>query len=1057
MSNGDKLACYSFLPWLRQGIANNIKSNPGAGQQRASIDICLDVESDTGLKQTLTNTIQMVGPGDIVGLARRAIVREEPRNWSTDFEPNFLPFVEFYDEDLLWRYSPMPADKTKHRITPWLTLVVLDESEFDAGAHPDAPLPFFDINGNAANLFPHATQLWAWAHVHVDKDIRSDSQGNAVSDQQAVAKLEKLLEANPDVGHSRLVCPRRLQPATDYHAFLIPTFETGRMAGLGLDPDSTVGALDIAWNKGQNRHPIYHRWYFRTGERGDFEYLVRLLKPRPMDKRVGIRDMDVGDPGGGVDGIDMGADQPKTIGLEGALRSPDTQSTDWPKNYPEPFQQQVAGFINKADDYQQANPGTDPVITPPLYGRWHALRRRVSLNTDSGDNPYDPQRKWITEMNLDPRHRATSGLGTRVVQQNQEEYMNQAWGQIGEVLEANRRLKLAQFAQAASVHIYNKHFKALHPNVLFAVTQPVHGRILGSSETVLTKIYHSRLPQVVLSPEFRSTLRSRGNVAKRLLPDDRRKIAARLVSRINDQEISATPPKHPPAGAAGLSKAAAHLDPAHLPEWLRQVLRHPITRWLPMVLTLLIIFIFTLMGPGFLNIMIMAVAFAGLVALQLQLLRWYKPVRAGDTISETQLTPEQVEDFPISPDFRITAPSEDVEFKTGSRDSVQALRFKKALKDLHTVFVDQPMLQAQPQAANLYGLTATVAAAIDPTVSIHKRVFSTISLPTLVRQRMPDRIVPVMAYPELPQPMYEPLRDISTELLCPNISLVPQNTLSLLVTNQKFIESYMVGLNHEMGRELLWREYPTDQRGSYFRQFWDVKDFVPQDNMLTQKQLAEKLKDIPQVHTWESTTVLGTHNHRESGGDTEQLVLLVRGELLKRYPNTVIYAHRAQWQRDGSGQIDKNQSRLLAPIQSNAQQLANEKYPLYSAKVEPDIYFIGFDLTADQARGLDEDDPGWFFVLKERVGEPRFGLDLNAPTINSWDDFNWEGVKDDLTAGNYLTLTSNPTKFNPATNPDGIHWHDQSNAADVAYILYQDPVLVAVHAQEMLTKENISS
>lgn len=30
-------------------------------------------------------------------------------------------------------------------------------------------------------------------------------------------------------------------------------------------------------------------------------------------------------------------------------------------------------------------------------------------------------------------------------------------------------------------------------------------------------------------------------------------------------------------------------------------------------------------------------------------------------------------------------------------------------------------------------------------------------------------------------------------------------------------KSYMVGLNHEFARELLWREYPTDQRGSYFR------------------------------------------------------------------------------------------------------------------------------------------------------------------------------------------------------------------------------------------------
>ena len=43
-------------------------------------------------------------------------------------------------------------------------------------------------------------------------------------------------------------------------------------------------------------------------------------------------------------------------------------------------------------------------------------------------------------------------------------------------------------------------------------------------------------------------------------------------------------------------------------------------------------------------------------------------------------------------------------------------------------------------------------------------------------------------------------------------------------TNQRFVEAYMVGLNYEFARKLLWREYPTDQRGSYFRQFWSVGD-----------------------------------------------------------------------------------------------------------------------------------------------------------------------------------------------------------------------------------------
>jgi hypothetical protein len=52
-------------------------------------------------------------------------------------------------------------------------------------------------------------------------------------------------------------------------------------------------------------------------------------------------------------------------------------------------------------------------------------------------------------------------------------------------------------------------------------------------------------------------------------------------------------------------------------------------------------------------------------------------------------------------------------------------------------------------------------------------------------------------------PMYEKQRDISSELLIPNLNLIPPNTISLLLTNPPFIESYMVGLNHEFGKELL--------------------------------------------------------------------------------------------------------------------------------------------------------------------------------------------------------------------------------------------------------------
>ena len=73
----------------------------------------------------------------------------------------------------------------------------------------------------------------------------------------------------------------------------------------------------------------------------------------------------------------------------------------------------------------------------------------------------------------------------------------------------------------------------------------------------------------------------------------------------------------------------------------------------------------------------------------------------------------------------------------------------------------------------------------------------------------------------------------------------------------------MVGLNHEFARELLWREYPTDQRGSYFRQFWDVRSFLAGPRR-SPEALRERLRDIPELHTWSKASELGDHDHREA-------------------------------------------------------------------------------------------------------------------------------------------------------------------------------------------------
>ena len=206
----------------------------------------------------------------------------------------------------------------------------------------------------------------------------------------------------------------------------------------------------------------------------------------------------------------------------------------------------------------------------------------------------------------------------------------------------------------------------------------------------------------------------------------------------------------------------------------------------------------------------------------------------------------------------------------------------------------------------------------------------------------------------------------------------------------------MVGLNHEFARELLWREYPTDQRGSVFRQFWDPAGFL---GATDDPALRERLRDIPPIHTWARRSALGDHDNRDAGGPArEELVLVLRGDLLKRYPNAVIYAHRASWAHKADGSIDPSKERTLVPIaDESAPPRDRVKTPLYEARVDPDIAFIGFDLTAAVALGgtgeNPADDPGWFFVIKERPGEPRFGFDVSRDgPIEVWNDLAWPDV-----------------------------------------------------------------
>ncbi|MFG2695406.1 hypothetical protein [Kitasatospora sp. NPDC048407] len=1058
---------YSFLPWLRTGLSTRITQDPGTAA-RATIPVKLLLSGEgldgSPLSQSVERAVQLYGPGDIVGVEGRAISRREPLPGTTNIEPNYLAHIEFYDEDFPWRYSPAVADGSTDRLAPWLALVVLAAradangapAEFEEGGG-GTPLPFVTVKN--PNVFPPPDQLGAWAHVHVngslDDPVARELGGPG---DPVLGELAEILRTDPDRACSRLVCPRHLQHDVAYEAFLVPAFETGRLAGLGFDPALSPAALYSSWGPdypnrmGAGQLPYYQRWAFTTGATGDFEYLVRLLKPRRPDPAVGRRDMDVHRSAGpGLPPITTPAAIGGVLKLGGALQLPEQPIDAWENwdnfydqpapaaPYPHPFEQALANLVNLAEAYQSATPaavngalpaeqamslsaGVDPVITPPLYGRWHALTNHLLIDDAGQPLPSPANRNWVHRLNLDPRHRVAANFGTKVVQARQDEFMDVAWAQIGDVLTANAKIRAAQLAREVGHRLQVKHLSppaapagAVPPpptGKYLTLTAPAHPRVTtpgpgaaldAAAEQLAVgfQVAASRVAEAPLSATMRRLIRPGARLMRSLtFPPDQPREA--LLPRMD-------------ADTGAVTAAAPKVKPAALvtPDQLDHVL-HPVI---------------------------------GLAAA------------------------DPVGSLPHSPDFVLKDIGDPVPPTTGGTvDSPEAQRYKGALTELYQGWGDADAVGQAPARGPLgvAGTTDAVLTGLHPDTTVPRCLLGSVDVPERLRP-FAENFIEAMAYPVIDLPMYRSLLDQSTDVFAPNLDLIPANSITLLANNRRFIESYLVGLNHEMARLMLWREYPTDQRGTPFRQFWDPRAALSPPGE-TADQRRERLYDIQPIHRWGPAALLGENDNRQQPGTAQKddLVLVVRGELLKKYPNTAVYAHKAAWPLDDAGNPITTGERIPAPLPDEDHPTPDlVRLPLYEAKVEPDIYLIGFDLDAAEARGNPPADPGWFFVLKERPGEPRFGLNEPdagpQPPVELWNDLNWQDVDPGGTGFVEFTDTTNvplapldPAEEDPDTKQQHTEdatlplWYSRLSSADIAYILFRAPIMVAIHAQEML-------
>jgi hypothetical protein len=260
--------------------------------------------------------------------------------------------------------------------------------------------------------------------------------------------------------------------------------------------------------------------------------------------------------------------------------------------------------------------------------------------------------------------------------------------------------------------------------------------------------------------------------------------------------------------------------------------------------------------------------------------------------------------------------------------------------------------------------------------------------------------IPMGFVPTFSAPLIARLERSLNRWILAGAESIPANAVTMLVTNPAFVEALVAGANHEMARELLWRDVPSDPRGTVFQRFWTGDP-------------------MPAMHTW--TRPLG--ENLDATADPFIAVVL-RSPLLRRYPNAVVYAATGSATR-GNFEPDPEPPRL----------------PLYTGFINPDLTFSVINLRRSEA--LDPQ-KNWCLLLAEPVGEPRFGLDVAADEdrgpLGAWDDLAWTDTEDAV--------------LSPARPPggnatlEGLTWG--ASGAHLARILHQDPFRVVMAARSFL-------
>jgi hypothetical protein len=710
--------------------------------------------------------------------------------------------------------------------------------------------------------------------------------------------------------------------------------------------------------------------------------------------------------------------------MDGALRAPKRSSARLTE-VAQPLRDALRATLNAAAD-QAAGGANDaaPAFGPPIYGAFHARQHTIT-----GEGP-----AWLRELNLDPRARAAAGLGLEIERANQEELAHWCWQQVGRILEANRLMSRARLSLELLARVHDRHVASLPADRLLGLAAPLHARTKVGTVTVSAAIASSSLPDAAGDPALRRLTSPTRPLLRAALATATELPRVRLLTGLATGTLDVDPTRFVPDGLLGARRLDAiavpavgdgpvSLSDAGLPVTVAASLVRDLSGNVraaeddpkPRVQPRTDLRATGIVGAGHLR--------------RVSAITAGDPRPGGGVLGPLGGVRGTVGGIRVGVDTGGILGGGVVGAGGGSGSTGGVL---EPIRDAHTIGRFQFALdrvdrggQIGPTAVqrnfvpfDVSNAATSILARTDPRANVPRRLATMLvagdSLALLDGDPPTGLMVApthdrVMAAPELNLPVYELLARLDANRFLPGVGAIPDEAITLLETNPRVIEALLVGLNCELNRELLWREFPTDQRGTPMRSFWKWTDGNP---------------DIAPIHQWSEPNDLGSNARGGPGG---QIALLVRGRLLRRYPNTAIYA----WRSAADGTL------------RNPPGAGDLEPPAFAGVLGDDIAFVGFNLTDAQ---LTEGD-GWFFVLQEQPTEPRFGFDESPdgslPSLVSWSDATWEHTG--TRGGDYLKIEGNPlagTQLGDARFVD--------HAAHLATIALQKPFRVAVHALSLV-------